>query len=484
MDYAGIFLERADQLKYQLYSLLARPYVTNMTITDLAGLMQAKYQPTYNVFQELLGDLVAITGKRRDVVRKQMLVAAPLPLSLDAYRSYLVQQSLVYRLIDYAVTAAAPSPNQFCEREFISRSTISRKLKPVNNLMAHFGVKLKLAKLAFSGSEMNIRYFLYTVYWWAHRGSFWPFENVTRSTLHEECNQIGIMNERPMTQWQMQYFLAISHLRVGKNHAIVDNPYLDALDQKVVTLHLRAGQPRPPFTRTDTAFYNFFQISQPRFDMRSRLPEAPAQEIAVLTNPASATVVDALCNALYQSASGDIGTDLYLNMLRLVFGYLICGGDFPQAQDVIGGGVDESAPNVVEKVQAVVQTLPTDAAFDVFRQNCDPFAIEIARLATPYVRRCTRNARVFVKLDVDPAIEGYQALTGFLNCVPWVARVSEVQSDEECDVVIGADDSPAKNLPADFTWYANALDLATYRESLIQKLVTIRKEKQALAALE
>lgn len=216
IDYGELFLERADWLKYQLYVVLSRPYVKDVTITDLAVMMNSKYQPTYNIFQELLDDLVDLSGEPRENVRTAMLAGVDLPLSLDAYRANLVQNSLVYRLVDYVIKSPSPSASQFCDQEFVSRSTISRKLKPLNALLKQYGLKFKLAKFAFDGNEINIRYFLFTMYWWAYRGTTWPFASVDRKQLEEEFEAITIVPDRPLTHLQQLYFLAIGHLRVGK----------------------------------------------------------------------------------------------------------------------------------------------------------------------------------------------------------------------------------------------------------------------------
>jgi hypothetical protein len=49
IDYGELFLERADWLKYQLYVVLSRPYVKDVTITDLAVMMNSNldYSPRY-----------------------------------------------------------------------------------------------------------------------------------------------------------------------------------------------------------------------------------------------------------------------------------------------------------------------------------------------------------------------------------------------------------------------------------------------------
>ncbi|WP_164509898.1 helix-turn-helix domain-containing protein [Lacticaseibacillus porcinae] len=466
IDYAQIFLERADWLKYQLYTVLSRPYVKDVTITDLAVMLNSKYQPTYNVFQELLDDLVDLSGVSRENVRTAMLAGVDLPLSLDAYRAYLVQNSLVYRIVDYVIKSPSPSPSQFCDQEFVSRSTISRKLKPLNDLLKQFGLKLKLAKFAFDGDEINIRYFLFTMYWWAYRGTQWPFATVDREQLEDEFAAITIVADRPLTHLQQLYFLAISHLRVGKQARIRPTESLRAFDSKVKQHNLRAGCVRPPFMPVDVAAFNFFQISQSRFDMQTRVPEAAAVELALLTDDASSIVIDTLVAAVYRKECGDLSDDLYLNLLRVISGFLIAEGPTPQAHDYVGGPVIPVSAELQQLLSQVVASLPKTSEFEAFRKFEPRFISTMGPLIAPYLDSVMHHRRLHVRLSVDPRSEGYQELTGFINCVPWVAGVS----DSKCDLVIGNADSLQEEQP-DFTWYPNALDLSPYRESLIQTLV-------------
>lgn len=466
IDYAELFLERADWLKYQLYAVLARPYVQDVTITDLAVMLNSKYQPTYNVFQELLDDLVDLSGLTRENVRTAMLAGADLPLSLDAYRAILVQNSLVYRMVDYMIKSPSPSPSQFCDQEFVSRSTISRKVKPLNDLLKQYGLKLKLAKFAFVGAEINIRYFLFTMYWWAYRGTQWPFATVDREQLELECQAISIVEDRPLTHIQQLYFLAISHLRVGKQARIKPTDSLKAFDAKLRAQNLRKGTVRPPFMPVDVAAFNFFQISQLRFDMRTRIPETAAGELALLTDPHTSVVIDTLVAGLYQPACGDLNDDLYLNLLRVISGFFIAEGPIPQAQDYVGGPVLTGSPALKQVVSQAVASLPKTKEFEVFRKFEAQFVNIIAPLASPYLEDVSPHRRLQVRLSVDPLSEGFHALMDFVNCVPWVASVSNAT----CDLVIGNRDSLREEQP-DFIWYPDALALSPYRESLIQTLV-------------
>lgn len=475
MDYAELFLERADGLKYQLYKLLARPHVKDVTISDLANQLHSKYQPTYNVFQELLDDLEQLSGQSRQVARHMLLSTQQLPVSVDVYRSFLVNDALLYRLVDYVVQAPAANLTQFCEQEFISRSTISRKLRALNDCLAEYHIRFRLARFDFVGSELNIRYFLYTMYWWAHRGVAWVFTHIAKDQLNQEAQAMCIEPPEPLADLQRQYFLAVTHLRVGKNHHIAQTAYLTHLAQAVADLTPAEANWHPSLNWLDAAAFSFFQVSQPRFDARSRTPEDVAREVAVLMDDSAQTVLDALSVALYQPASGDFNDDLYLNLLRVIGGMLAAQGPFPQAQDYLGGGIKLNTQGIAQQVQQAIANLPQTPVYEPFRADQAFFERVVVRLMGPYHVAADTSRYLHVQLAVDQGLEGYRDLAGFVACVPWVAQVDAQQPD----LTIACPDS--KHAAGDFLWYPDAFSLGAYRESLIQKLVDSHKQKKTRA---
>ncbi|MFD1485889.1 helix-turn-helix domain-containing protein [Lacticaseibacillus baoqingensis] len=470
---AKVLLDHSAQLKYQLYRLLAKHAHQDVTITDLAMMNQANYQPTYAVFQEILADVTALVERPRVQVRKELLKAAPLPVSLDAYRSFLVRHSLPYRLVDYCLTGTTPSLEAFCQREFVSRSTVSRKLRPLTEMMAGFRVKLKLATLTFTGPETNIRYLFYALYWWAHRGCFWPFVRVDEADVKHASETLTIMHDLPLAKRQQQYFLAVCRLRAGKGACLADNPVLMALARQVTDRKLRHGGVRPPLNTLDAAFFNFYQLTQPRFDVQKPPALAPQQELALLTTPETKPVLAALQAQFYRPQSGAFSTELRLNLLRLIFGYCACGGDFPQAQDIIGQHAGPGDDAVEKGLDQLVQALPKKPIYAGIKRDQARFVQGVARLIIPYLEGQTPQKPLRVRLDVDQLADDYPQLVEFVSAVPWVAQVTT----QTPDVVVGIDD-PQHGHPVDFPWYPHAMAVRSYRDHLMAYLLQAHANKR------
>lgn len=217
MDYANIFLAKADELKYQVYMMLARLGVNNVTVSDLSRLLGWRYQLTYNVLQEVLDDLEMIKAQPRVTLRDQLLAAKVLPVSLEAYRSYLARNSLVFQLLMTGIQSPVPSLNRFVDDHYVSISTVMRRLRPANALMtARFGIKFQTTKMNFVGSEANVCYFLFTLMWWAYRNVYWPFPLIDPNTLTPVLDAMALPMSSPLQTAQNRLLLAIVRARAVK----------------------------------------------------------------------------------------------------------------------------------------------------------------------------------------------------------------------------------------------------------------------------
>lgn len=160
MSYEAIFFEKSDLQKFEMFRTLTVHHSDGLSISDLATKLHLSYQQSYNIFQELLRDLVDLTDDTRAVCKKALNGTTPLKISLDDYRTYLLQDAIAFQFIDYLVQGNRPSLDRFCAERYISRSTLMRKTIPVRNFLADFHLKLSLTKTAFVGDEKQVRLFL------------------------------------------------------------------------------------------------------------------------------------------------------------------------------------------------------------------------------------------------------------------------------------------------------------------------------------
>ncbi|MCI2033845.1 MAG: helix-turn-helix domain-containing protein [Lactobacillus sp.] len=260
MEYEEGLMERADWGKYRLYELLAQPDVQDMTVVDLSDRLALSYNATYGVFCEVLNDIMTILQQPRQVVRKQVLAARPLPVSLEAYRAFLVRRSINFQLLDYLLQAPAPELAQFCENCFTTRSTTTRKLKRLNALLDNWGVTVVLRGMKLTGSEANVRSALADLFAWICADGSWPFAKCPEVDMRHEYQALSVVEEEPAVAWHSQLFLAVSHLRSRAHHHLIKTPMLRALSHTQGFADARRGEIQALMAPETVALFNFIQV--------------------------------------------------------------------------------------------------------------------------------------------------------------------------------------------------------------------------------
>ncbi|WP_461215270.1 helix-turn-helix domain-containing protein [Lacticaseibacillus sp. GG6-2] len=484
-SYESIFLERGDALKYQVYAVLARHTVRDVSVSDISHLLNWKYQATYNVFDDILEDLQTLVAKPRQKLREQLLAAHELPVSLDAYRSILARRSLTYAAIDYATKDSEPSVQIFTSTHYVSRTTLLRRFRPVNVLLEVYHIKLKLATMRFEGPEVNIRYFLYAFYWWAHRLEYWAFDAIDPQLLDTERKQLSIRAGSPLENKQDQLFLAIIHVRLGHVQRIGDNALLESLATRIAAKQLRRGTLPVHVPVPSAALYNYFELSRPRFDASQRGAAVVKAEAALLAYAPAQELAATFANIIRHNSLWPVPlhADLTTNILRLTFGYALFQGEVPIPDDYIDGarefGYDA---NVERQCRDAIDALPDTAEYKGYHEGKASLALQVATLATPHLRNQDNGDRIGVEVCVAPDTIGYERLHEFLNTVAWTATVVT----HDGDLVITDHQSPLSptgqaHPERCFDWYPDALALPSYRRVLTDRIIACHIAKYGSA---
>lgn len=478
MAYEMVFLESADLLKYQLYAQLVRVADRELSITDIAREMGTKYQATYSVFQEVINDITDETGKPGKAVRKALLSPGVLPMSLDAYRAVLLKRSLIFQLLDYAMQRNDPQLSVFLDEHFISRSTMTRKLSPVNKFLKRWGLRFRLAQMRFVGPEMSVRYFLFTLYWWGYRGLEWPFDTIRHPDMRAERDALSIMGANMLSRLQDEYFLAINHLRLSKQFRLPEHRFFDHLNLWIDRYAMRRGKAKATVPMNTVAFFNFFQMSVPRFDSASRKPEMLAMIRQLLSTPETTRVVDTLAEAADTLVPPVPDADLRLNLLRLSFGYLLLEAPFPQTQEYLMDGVGGPGDQAVEALlRQYLEPLLLASRYADHLEQLGGFIHQAGKLLEPYLQANLRTRQVRVQLCLAPEHADYPELCAYINSVSWVAQTTE----EDGDVIVLDDltepPAAAKAHPERVVrWVDGAMALRAFREQLVAKILAARQQ--------
>ena len=84
--------------------------------------------------------------------------------SLNHLIEAFVKESLKFQLLDYLYRNKEFSIVQLTTKFMISESSLFRKIKELNQLLAAFELQIKNGQL--QGEELQIRYFYFQLYWY------------------------------------------------------------------------------------------------------------------------------------------------------------------------------------------------------------------------------------------------------------------------------------------------------------------------------
>lgn len=90
------------------------------------------------------------------------------------------------------------------------------------SFLKNFGLKISNSTLEIKGDEKSIRWMAYFVYWYIYHGQEWPFLLIKQDDIDDIIDRSGKTFSNPITYIQLEYFLAISRIRLTKRNYITN----------------------------------------------------------------------------------------------------------------------------------------------------------------------------------------------------------------------------------------------------------------------
>lgn len=161
-----LFLDEPEKFKLSLYHDLLQMSAGDYSLHYFDQQYKASYAKIQSAFLGLHSDLFAL-GKyelfQKDTGRIHLNEKLP---SLEAYQDFLLENSLILHAFYYLLFQPEKNLQDFCRENFLSRSTVFRKLQPMEEILSPFNIHFQPSKLKLSGSEIGIRYFLCNLLWY------------------------------------------------------------------------------------------------------------------------------------------------------------------------------------------------------------------------------------------------------------------------------------------------------------------------------
>ncbi|HBC89812.1 MAG TPA: trans-acting positive regulator, partial [Lactococcus sp.] len=155
-------LEKKEQVQIEILRqlVLKNEKITAQELSDWVGLSR----PSIESYLEDIAYLGQMMGRPMKVLRQDNKVILEMEesQSLDEIISFLIQDSIKYRLLLLFLEQKNYMIIDLAEELLISESTLFRKIKELNKLLAEFEIQVKNNKLV--GEESQIRYFYYLLF--------------------------------------------------------------------------------------------------------------------------------------------------------------------------------------------------------------------------------------------------------------------------------------------------------------------------------
>lgn len=455
MLFEEVFLENADIQKLRMFRVLKSMDESGFTITDLGNHLHISYQQSYNVFQELLNDIETITGRSGPTVKKNVLAGDFLPVTIDQYRLFLLQESIQFQYLDYIIQSRSANTDRFCQDHFISRSTLARKTTPLRTMLELHGIKLSFSRPGFSGSEQNIRQFLYIFYWLCFRGVEWPFTTVPQNRIAERYAQLPQVGMNTIDRLRNLLMLAVADLRIAHGHTLGPMPTWEHLwnHSELVTAPINQ-QWYPRLSRSELARENQFLAFQRAIEFNFTHDHhawAPLYDTIMGNDNVIHRYVDALVDCLENhrrnGATLTVKDDpvLVTNFIRVALANIVGGPNFPT---IMGMNDPESElythSNIYKTLVAAQPTIMLQLGLDQQYSvtACQQICEELCYLLAPHLTDFEWEQMVNCRILVTNNDFNSRRLATFIGNMSFVHIMPETESDQPADLIItGVDDA-------------------------------------------
>lgn len=485
MLYEELMMDTSMKIRYSMFRLLTTLAKEHYSIFFIAQKLNLTYQQTYHHLNELNREIQQANPKQHSILIKNSGInTGKLLLSLDEYRYFLLQSSIPFRFMQYITNENTPSLERFCDEMFISRSTLSRKIKPLTEFLHQFNIRISYTTMSLVGDETKIRLLLFYLMWLGTRGIVWPFA-FPKSELEffkKRFTRFFSLDTTFVGKKELEFFLAVSYGRM-KRHFYVDyNPKYDFLFANSTYFDLTLLNDYPNISlqnaKGESAHFYFLSLFAPYFsDEKDPVLEATLDEFSKNDNP-----IWNLATQFIRYMEKHLFTDpltkeqqhvLLGNLLHTGFAYYIFEGPFPNMHSFL---FSEKGQGTTHALDAACQTFfkskLNTATYAAFKGNLKSLSLAYKRIIAPYFLARQEKHKLHVALAIEQNHFFIQQLVNFLDSLNFVSFETFVEDPEKYDLIIASSFALKKENP-DLPFYYWDLDF-NYEE-LIYLYQTLRQ---------
>lgn len=241
MLYEELMMDSGMLTKFKLFKRITQINQPDISITQLSDELSLHYQQTFIIINEINSDLIKVVSTHPSILQKAGKIdSTKLLVTIDEYRYFLLKKSVPFQFILYFLNYDSPNIDDFCQRYYVSRSTVSRKMLPLKKHVKQFNLRFTYTEANLTGDERAVRVALFDALWLGTRGTIWPFKNVAfedAKRLAHAFAEYFPLSRTYLGSKELTYFAAIFLCRTRKkifvsydtryDFLMMDNPYYD-----------------------------------------------------------------------------------------------------------------------------------------------------------------------------------------------------------------------------------------------------------------
>lgn len=129
MLYEELMMDSGMLTKFKVFKRITQINQSDISITQLSEELSLNYQQAFIIVNEINNDLVKVISTHPSILQKAGKIdSTKLLVTIDEYRYFLLKKSVPFQFILYFLNHDSPNIDDFCQRYYVSRSTVSRKI--------------------------------------------------------------------------------------------------------------------------------------------------------------------------------------------------------------------------------------------------------------------------------------------------------------------------------------------------------------------
>lgn len=236
-------LDKNDQFKLDVASFISKHTHASLSIRSLSKQFDCSHLKMQIVIEEMMQDFSDCYDAPILTIDNAVQFNN-VQFSYNVYQQYLIRHSFIYKFVLTTLMEPNKKLMDFCQENFISRASLSRKLQPLLQYLAQHQASLNVSKMKWNGTETIIRQILFIFLWIGSHGEDILNYNRTFDSEKQLIAQLQITRSEYINKKELLLILVISRLRTEQGYHLDELALKDLVfpnpSQEEVEAYLRS----------------------------------------------------------------------------------------------------------------------------------------------------------------------------------------------------------------------------------------------------